>query len=264
VLINSGGFTQIGDIVHNFNASLSGRASDVRDLIQRLDRFVGMLDEQRDNIVASIGAVNRFAGKLAGQREIITQALSTIPPALDVLISERPRIVTALDKLRVFSDTTTRLVNDAGSDLVKNLQNLEPTIAALADIGPELDRALAYAPTFPFTQNFIDRAIRGDYVNGFFTMDLTNARLRKSLLLGTHWGRLGAEQVPAPGDPGYLQYQYAEGGPGVPAPVGAPLTPVPGQGVPLPPTAPAQEPPADQGFPVPGAAPIPGPADGGS
>lgn len=234
VIINSGGLTQIGDIIHNFNGSLSGRAGDVRDLIERLDRFVGTLDEQRGNIVSSISAVNRFAAKLAGQRDVITQALSTIPPALDVLISERPRIVTALDKLRVFSDTTTRLVNDAGSDLVKNLQNLEPAIAAIADIGPELDRAIAYAPTFPFTQNFIDRSIRGDFVNGFFTMDLTNARLRKSLLLGTHWGRMGAEQVPVPGDPPYLQYQYPEGGPGVPPPVGTPLTPVPGQGVPLP------------------------------
>jgi virulence factor Mce-like protein len=234
VIINSGGLTQIGDIIHNFNGSLSGRASDVRDLIERLDRFVGTLNEQRGNIVASIAAVNRFAGKLAGQRDVITQALSAIPPALDVLISERPRIVTALDKLRVFSDTTTRLVNDAGSDLVKNLQNLEPAIAALADVGPELDRAIAYAPTFPFPQNFIDRAIRGDYVNGFFTMDLTNARLRKTLLLGTHWGRLGAEQVPVPGEPAYLQYQYPEGGPGVPPPAGSPLTPVPGQGVPLP------------------------------
>ncbi|WP_082277274.1 MCE family protein [Mycobacterium ostraviense] len=242
VVINSGGFTQIGDIVHNFNAALSGRAADVRDLIDRLDRFVGTLDQQRGNIVASIQALNRLAGTFASQRDIITQALYKVPPALDVLIRERPRITAALDKLRVFSDTATRLVNDAGSDLVTNLKNLEPTISALADVGPELDAALAYAPTYPFTQNLIDRAIRGDFVNGFFVLDLTNARLRKGLLLGTHWGRLGAELVPAPGDPEYLQYQYTPdprnpSAPGpVAPPVGAPLTPTaaPGPATPVP------------------------------
>jgi phospholipid/cholesterol/gamma-HCH transport system substrate-binding protein len=228
VVLNAGGLGQIGDIIHNFNAALSGRAGDVRDLLIRLDRFVGTLDQQRDNLVASIQALNRLASTLAGQRDVITQALYKIPPALDVLIKERPRITTALNKLGVFSDTATRLVNDAGSDLVKNLQNLEPAIRALADIGPNLDAAIAYAPTFPFTQGFIDRYVRGDYVNGYFIIDLTNAGLRKSILRGTHWERLGAEAVPAPGDPEYLQFKYgappgAPGGVVAPGPVGEPL-----------------------------------------
>ena len=99
--------------------------------------------------------------------------------------------------------------------MVRNLKNLEPTLGALADVGPDLDAAIAYAPTFPFTQGFIDRYVRGDYINGYFIIDLTNAGLRKSILLGTHWGRLGAESVPAPGDPEYLQFKYG-------APPGAP------------------------------------------
>ena len=119
---------------------------------------MGTLDQQRDNIVASIQALNRLAATFAGQRDVITQALRKIPPALDVLIKERPRLTAALDKLRVFSDTATRLVNDSQADLVKNLQNLEPTISALADVGPELDTAIAAALVFPFTQNFVDRA----------------------------------------------------------------------------------------------------------
>lgn len=243
VVINSGGFTQIGDVIHNFNAAFSGRAGDIRDLLDRLDRFVGTLDGQRDHLVTSIQALNRFASTLARQRDVITQALETIPPALDVLISERPRIITALDKLRVFGDTATSLVHDAGSELVTDLQNLEPTIKALADVGPDLDEVLAYAPTFPFSQNFIDRAVRGDYINGFFTLDLTNARLRKGLLLGTHWGRLGADLVPAPGDPVHLQYQYPDvPNRPVPPPVNFPLTPVPQPAPPLPGPPPQSDP----------------------
>ncbi|HZU49525.1 MAG TPA: MCE family protein, partial [Mycobacterium sp.] len=92
VVINTGGLGQIGDIIHNFSAALSQNPRAVRDLLVRLDRFVGTLDEQRDNLVASIQGLNRLADTLAGQRDVITTALRKIPPALDVLIKERPRI----------------------------------------------------------------------------------------------------------------------------------------------------------------------------
>ena len=78
----------------------------------RLDKFIGTLDDQRGNLVESIQALNRLSKTVAGQRDVITQALDKIPPALDVLIKERPRITTALNKLGTFSDTATRLVDD--------------------------------------------------------------------------------------------------------------------------------------------------------
>ena len=142
----------------------------------------------------------------AGQRDVLTEALRKIPPALDVLIKERPRLTTALDKLRVFSNTATRLINDTQADLVKNLQNLEPTIRALADVGPEFGTAVAAGFVFPFTQNFVDRAVRGDYFNLHVDLDLTIPRLKRGLMLGTHWGQLDQPLVPAPGDPYYLNY----------------------------------------------------------
>jgi virulence factor Mce-like protein len=227
VILNAGGLGQIGDIIHNFDAALSGHAGDVRDLLERLDRFVGTLDQQRENLVGSIHALNRLAGTFAEQRDVITDALNKIPPALDVLIKERPRLTAALQKLGTFGNTATQLVNDAGDDLVRNLKNLGPALGALADVGPDLDAALSYAPTFPFTQSIVDRYIRGDYMNGYFIIDLTNAGLRKSILRGTHWERIGAEGVPAPGDPEYLQFRYGAppGAPGAlskPGPIGEP------------------------------------------
>lgn len=233
VVLNSGGLGQIGDIVHNFSAALSGHSTDVRQLLTRLDEFVGVLDQQRDRIMASIDSLNRLAGTFASQREVITQALCKIPPALDVLIRERPRIIAALDKLRVFSNTATHLVTETQADLVKNLRNLEPTIQALAEVGPDLSTVLGYVPTFPFTQNFIDRAVRGDYFNVFAVIDMTIPRLKRTLLAGTRWGDPDAPLVPAPGDPWYGNYTYdplgfavappvAPGGP----PSGAPPPPV--------------------------------------
>jgi virulence factor Mce-like protein len=205
-VVNGGGLGQIGDIIANFNAALSGRQDAVRDLIARLDTFVGTLYQQRDNIVATIEELNRFSAKLAGQQQILTRALNKIPAALEVLLEERPRLTTALKDLGRFSDTVSGLIDDTQADLVTNLQNLEPTLRALADVGPEIDTALAWLPTFPLTQNIIDRGVRGDYVNLFVTVDLTNARIKRGLLLGTRLGQDRASLVPAPGDPGYDAY----------------------------------------------------------
>lgn len=121
-VVNGGGLGQIGEVIHNFSAALSGREGAVRDLITRLDTFVGTLDDQRDNLVASIQALNRLAATFADQRDVVTDALRKIPPALEVLIKERPRLTAALDHLRVFSNTATRLINDSQADLVTNLK----------------------------------------------------------------------------------------------------------------------------------------------
>jgi phospholipid/cholesterol/gamma-HCH transport system substrate-binding protein len=205
-VVNGGGLGQIGDIVHNFNEALSGRQDAVRDLITRLDTFVGTLYQQRDNIIATIDELNRFSATLGGQQEVLTRALNKIPPALDVLIKERPRLTTALEKLGTFSETVSGVIGDTQADLVKNLQNLAPTLQALADVGPSIDTALAYIPTFPLTQNLIDRGVRGDHVNLFVDIDLTNARIKRGLLLGTRLGQDRASLIPAPGDPGYDAY----------------------------------------------------------
>ncbi|BBY24587.1 MCE family protein [Mycobacterium stomatepiae] len=255
-VVNGGGLGQIGEVIHNFSASLSGREGAVRDLLTRLDTFVGTLDDQRDNIVDAIHALNRLAGTFADQRDVITEALNKIPPALDVLVKERPRLTEALDHLRAFSNTANRLVNDAQADLVKNLQNLEPTIKALADVGPEFGAAIAASFVFPFSQNFVDRAVRGDYFNLHFDFDLTIPRLKKGLLLGTHWGQLDMPVPPVPGDPYRMNYTLG--------PLHNPLRPpwVDPNALPLPPPPPGAVPSPGVGNygPLPGPAPGPVPA----
>lgn len=207
-VVNGGGLGQMGDIIHNFSAAINGRETDFRDLLTRLDTFVGALDAQRDNIVASIEGLNRLASTFAGQRDVITRALEKIPPALDVLIKERPRFTTALQKLGTFSATANQFVNESQADLVRNLKNLEPALKALANVGPDLTAALEYAPHFPFTQSFMDRAIRGDYYNLYAYFDMTIPHLKRSLMLGTRWEQGDAQNVPVPGDPNYLNYTY--------------------------------------------------------
>ncbi|HEX4390461.1 MAG TPA: MCE family protein [Mycobacterium sp.] len=252
LIINGGGLSQIGEIIHNFSAALAGRGGAVRDLINRFDTFVGTLDQQRDNIVASIQALDQLGGTFAAQHDVITQALHKLPPALDVLIKERPRLTAALDGLRKFSNTATGLINDTQADLVRNLKNLEPTVKGLAEVGPEIDTALAALTVFPFTQNFVDRAVRGDYFNLHVVLDLTIPKLKSGLFLGTHWGQLGEQLIPAPGDPPYLQYTRD--------PLHGGFGPPPGPPPPGPPASPAGVPPAGPQAPPPPGPPAPGPA----
>jgi virulence factor Mce-like protein len=227
VVVNGGGLTQIGDIVRNFTAALDGRQVQIRDLLTRMNTVMTLLDTQHDNIIASISSVNRLAETFAGQRDILTAALNRIPVALDVLNKQRPQLTTALEKLGYFSATATQLLHDSHADIVRNLKNLEPTVRALADVGPDLATALAYLPTYPYTQEFIDRGIRGDFMNQFIVFDFTIPRLKNGLLLGTRWGEPGASLVPAPGDPWYSTYTRD--------PLKAPVTEIPSEVATVPP-----------------------------
>ena len=219
VVINGGGVGQLGTIVKELDSALNGREGQIRDLLARLNDFVGILATQRDSINATVVSLNRLAGTFAGQRDVLTKALNRIPPALDVLVRERPNLTAALVKLGSFSNLAAGLVNDTKADLVRNLRNLEPTLRALADVGPKLDTAVSYFTAFPYGQNFIDRGIRGDYLNQFIVFDLTVPRLKRTLMLGTSWGQEGAKLVPAPGDPWYSSYTYD--------PLHAPFSPPP-------------------------------------
>jgi phospholipid/cholesterol/gamma-HCH transport system substrate-binding protein len=205
-LVNSGGLGQIGDIIHNMRSALSGHEPQLRNLLARLNDFVGTFDTQRDEVIEAMRALDRLTGTFGAQREVLTRALHTIPGALDVLLELQPTFTTALRQLGIFADTARQVVDDTQADLVTNLHNLEPTICSLANVGPDLDRGLSLLSSYPLTQDFIDRAVRGDYINLFATLDLTVNRLKSGMSLGTRWGEEGLTLVPAPGDPGYDAY----------------------------------------------------------
>lgn len=207
-VVNGGGLGQIGDVIHNFSIAMNGREGDFRELLTRMDDFVGVLDAQRDNIITTVRSLNRLAGTFADQRDTVSEALLKIPPAIDVLIAERPTFTTAMQRLGTFSATAHRFASDSQDDLVTNLRNLEPTLKALSEVGASLPVMLEYAGHFPFTQQFIDRGFRGDYWNLFATFDLTIPRLKHSLMLGTRWEQQEAVQPPTYGDPSYLNYTY--------------------------------------------------------
>ena len=57
---------------------------------------------------------------------------------------------------------------------MRDLKNLEPAIKALADVGPDIGKALQLPPsTSRYGPALVDRAVKGDYVNLFEVFDLT-------------------------------------------------------------------------------------------
>lgn len=217
VVLNGGGMGQINDIIHNLNAAFSGREGAIHDLIPRLDTFMTVLDQQRENLLSTVTQLNRMAETFAQQRDTVSETLQRVGPALDVLLTERPKITTALDKLRTFSDTATGVITQVQSDLLTDLRNLEPALQQLADVAPKIGSALDFLMVFPYGQYGIDHGIRGDYINLFATIDLTVPRLKRELLLGTPWGDPNVVVQAMVGDPGYGKQTND--------PLGAPLDP---------------------------------------
>ena len=225
-LVNGGGLGQIGDVIRNTGVALAGRTDETRELLERLNEVAGVLADNRTNVVESIRNLDRLAGTFAEQRDDLDRALKEIPPALDVLVRQRSNITEALRTLGTFSGVLTDVVTDVHDDLITNLENLEPVLRVLADVGPDLDAVLAYLTTYPLSQDIIDRGVRGDYMNLFAVIDLTVPRLRRTSLLGTRFGVPQNPLVPAPGDPWYRNYTYDP----LAVPV-APAPPAPGDGV---------------------------------
>lgn len=228
-VVNGGGLGQIGDVIHNFSVAMNGREGEFRQLLTRLDDFVGVMDAQSNNLVSSIRSLDKLASTFAGQRDVISQALVKIPPALDVLIKERPQFVTALQKLGTFGQTTHQFAAESQADLVRNLSNLVPALDALANVGPELPQIMEYVGHFPFTQSFIDRAIRGDFMNLYAVFDFSVPRFKRSMMLGTRWEDQATGHVPTIGDPAFLNYTYD--------PLRTGVTPLPPNSTPANPTS---------------------------
>jgi phospholipid/cholesterol/gamma-HCH transport system substrate-binding protein len=78
-----------------------------------------------------------------------------------------------LTKLGNFGDAATDVLNASRDDLRDNLEALQPTLEQLATSADSIPDALKIATTIPFPVATADRALRGDYMNLFLTLDVS-------------------------------------------------------------------------------------------
>lgn len=207
LVLNGGGVGQVQDITEALSSAFAGRADDLRSLIVQLDKYIGYLNDQKDDIIAAADSLNNLVGQIAAQKPVVDKALKTIPDALSVLSDQRQTIADAIDKLGKFSALAADSVNRTKSALVQELTNVSPVLKSLADAGPALTQALSMA-TYPFPKEQLTKWNRGDYANLTAVIDLTLSRIDSSFFTGTRfegnltelelqWGRT-IGQLPSP------------------------------------------------------------------
>ncbi len=187
LVLNGGGLGNVQDITRALSTAFSGREKDLRSLLGQLDKFVGYLNDQKDDIIAATDSLNNVVGQFADQKPVVDKALKTIPDALAVLKNERENLADALAELGKFSALAADSVNQTKENLVKELKDVGPVLQSLADAGPALTRSLDYFATYPFPKPTISKWIRGDYGNLTAIIDLTLSRIDNSFFTGTRW-----------------------------------------------------------------------------
>jgi phospholipid/cholesterol/gamma-HCH transport system substrate-binding protein len=187
LLLNGGGVGRLQDIVQTLSTAFAGREQDLRSLINQLDKFVGYLNDQSDDIVAATEKLNNLVGQIAADKPVVDRALKTIPDALAVLKNERAQLVDAVDQLGKFSALVAKATSQTKENLASELRQLGPVLDSLANAGPALTRALSQLATYPWPNETLDKWVRGDYANLTAIIDLTLSRIDASLFTGTRW-----------------------------------------------------------------------------
>jgi phospholipid/cholesterol/gamma-HCH transport system substrate-binding protein len=224
MLLNNGGVGQIQDITEALSTAFLGREGDLRSLIEQLDKFVGYVNDQTDDIIAATESLNNLAAQFADQKPVVDKALKVLPDALTVLADQRANLAEALTKFGQFSALAADSVDQTKENLVKELKDLGPVLESLANAGPALTRSLSFFATFPWPKETITNWFRGDSANLTAVIDLTLSRLDAGLFTGTRfegnltelemqWGRT-IGQMPSPytaGNPLVVPYHWDQG-----------------------------------------------------
>lgn len=180
LLLNGGGIAQLSSIVAEVNSALSGNEPELRATLSNIDKVVGTLDSEKNNITKAIDALGRLSTNLAAQTDDIKIALDQLGPGLAVVNEQRDALVTMLNALENLSTVAVDTVQRSKDDLVADLKALAPTVQKLAEAGDDLPNSLQFLVTYPFTDYFLN-AVKGDYVNVDVKFDLDLSVLLENL-----------------------------------------------------------------------------------
>ncbi|MGK2237494.1 MAG: phospholipid/cholesterol/gamma-HCH transport system substrate-binding protein [Rhodococcus sp. (in: high G+C Gram-positive bacteria)] len=173
LVLNGSGLQQIQTVTSELNRVIGGRESDLRSLTESLRTFVSGLDDQRSDIVAAIDGLDRLGSELVVQTSTLEDGIDSLAPALAVVEEQRVQLTSMLTKLGNFGDVATDVLNASRDDLRDNVEALQPTLEQLATSADSIPDALKIATTIPFPVATADRALRGDYMNLFLTLDVS-------------------------------------------------------------------------------------------
>ncbi|WP_143965777.1 MlaD family protein [Gordonia zhaorongruii] len=182
VVLNGGGLSQVGDVVHELSDVFGGHGKNLRSLIPRLDTLVGDLDDQTGNIISAMEGLDRLTASINAQTPTVEKALESGPEILQLLVDQRKNLTTALGNVGDLSSTVNDVLQENGDDIKTIVPNLRELLEQLSQTGPALAGSLRVLLTFPFKEDRIDDIVKGDYVNSDLVLDLTFGRLNKTMI----------------------------------------------------------------------------------
>lgn len=184
LLLNNGGLAQISTITGELSTALRHRVPDTRSLIRHANELLGVLDTNRDEIVAALTSLDSLSAGLRKDQERVVAAIDSIGPGLRLLEHERKRLVKAVTDTARVGRRAERVVRVNESALLANLDSLGPILTNLGRVGESLPEALKLGLTVPWPAMTTHDAIEGDYFNLFTTVDLRASSLDHAWLLG--------------------------------------------------------------------------------
>ncbi len=182
VVLNGGGLSQVGDVVHELSQALGGNDDHIRDLIPRLNTLVTDLNGQTQNIISAMEGMDRLSQAINDQTPTVERALESGPQILQLLVDQRTNLTTALGNVGDLSATVNDILKENGDDIKTIVPNLRKLMEQLSMTGPALSNSLRILLTFPFLEEKIPTVVKGDYVNSDLVLDLTWSRLNKTMV----------------------------------------------------------------------------------
>lgn len=157
LVLNGGALGKAQIISRELNTALSGRESDMRTLVRRLDEFVAVADDSKDDIVEAIEQIDRLARTTNDQKAAIDAALDDLPAALETVNSQRANLVKMLSALTELSSVGSEVIVKSKDAVTADLRALAPVLDNLGSAGDALVTSLEVLPTFPFPDSLVGK-----------------------------------------------------------------------------------------------------------
>lgn len=215
LLLNGGGFAQVQPIVQELNKALGGREATVRSLLERTDKLIDGINQQRDDITKALDGLGVLTNTVNGQRDEIGKALDELPKGIAVLNEQEPQFIAMLKQLDRLGQVGTDVITKSRDNLIADLRALRPTVQALAASAPDLIAAAPVLPTFPIPDEILP-AIHGGSANVFLSIDTRIGQLLSNLGVGernpVYVKPYGPHQVPVDPTNPYINGNGPRGG----------------------------------------------------
>lgn len=169
LLLNGGGIDQIATIVHELDATISGRTGTIRTVLNRMHQLVGALNSHRGDIDRALTGLHKLAVTLGAGDAVINQALQQFPAALRIVAGQTGKLNELLTHVSQLGGVTQNVLNRSTNTLLADLDDLRPALHSLVQVRSSIVPTMAVLTQFGRN---IEQATPGDYVDANGTLNL--------------------------------------------------------------------------------------------